>query len=125
MGHRTIRVNETYLNDVIVRVIDINYRRGSTKQELKGAPLHNFLLRTLDSWERQSVAGATLDDSDEEIIKSFVQRLQPNCAFLQTLLSHEMVTLFLQLVACFFLRMELPANQKDVQDTIQPEMKLV
>lgn len=48
MVHRTIRVNETYLNDVIVRVIDINYCSGSTEQELKGAPLDNFLLRTLD-----------------------------------------------------------------------------
>jgi ATP-dependent DNA helicase RecG len=52
-----------------------HYRSGSTKQELKGAPLHNFLLSKIGlSWERQPVAGTTLDDIDEEIIKSFVQK---------------------------------------------------
>lgn len=52
-----------------------HYRSGSTKQELKGAPLHNFLLSKVGlSWERQPVARATLNDIDEEIIKSFVQK---------------------------------------------------
>jgi predicted HTH transcriptional regulator len=52
-----------------------HYRSGSTKQELKGAPLNNFLLSKVGlSWERQPVAGATLDDIDEEIIKSLVQK---------------------------------------------------
>lgn len=52
-----------------------HYRSGSTKQELKGAPLHNFLLSKVGlSWERQPVAGATLDDIDEEIINSFVKK---------------------------------------------------
>lgn len=52
-----------------------HYRSGSTKQELKGAPLHNFLLSKIGlSWERQPVPGATLDDIDEVAIKSFVQK---------------------------------------------------
>ncbi|MBN8718024.1 MAG: putative DNA binding domain-containing protein [Sediminibacterium magnilacihabitans] len=52
-----------------------HYRSGSTKQELKGAPLHNFLLSKIGlSWERQPVPGATLDDIDEAAIKSFVQK---------------------------------------------------
>lgn len=38
-------------------------------------PLHNFLLSKVGlSWERQPVAGATLDDIDETVIKSFVQK---------------------------------------------------
>ena len=46
-----------------------HYRSGSTKQQLKGAPLQNFLLNKIGlSWERQPVAGATLDDIDEEVI---------------------------------------------------------
>jgi ATP-dependent DNA helicase RecG len=52
-----------------------HYRSGSTKQELKGAPLHNFLLNKMGlPWERQPVVGATLDDIDEGVIKSFIQR---------------------------------------------------
>ncbi len=52
-----------------------HYRSGSTKQELKGTPLHNFLLNKMGlSWERQPVSAATLDDIDEEVIKSFVQK---------------------------------------------------
>lgn len=52
-----------------------HYRSGSTKQELKGAPLHQFLLSKVGlSWERQPVPGATLDDIDETAIKSFVQK---------------------------------------------------
>jgi ATP-dependent DNA helicase RecG len=52
-----------------------HYRSGSTKQELKGAPLHKFLLSKVGlSWERQPVPGATLNDIDEAAIKSFVQK---------------------------------------------------
>jgi ATP-dependent DNA helicase RecG len=52
-----------------------HYRSGSTKQELKGAPLQNFLLNKMGlSWERQPVPGANLDDIDQEVIKSFVQK---------------------------------------------------
>lgn len=52
-----------------------HYRSGSTKQELKGAPLHHFLLSKVGlSWERQPVPGATLNDIDEAAIKSFVQK---------------------------------------------------
>src|SRR6218665_161703 len=51
------------------------YRSGSTKQELKGMALHNFLLNKMGlSWERQPAAGAVLDDIDEEAIKSFIQK---------------------------------------------------
>lgn len=52
-----------------------HYRSGSTKQELKGAALHQFLLSKIGlSWERQPVIGATLEDIDESVIKSFVQK---------------------------------------------------
>jgi ATP-dependent DNA helicase RecG len=39
--------------------VPYHYRSGSTKQELKGAPLQNFLLNKMGlSWERQPVPGA-------------------------------------------------------------------
>ena len=67
------------------------YHSGSTKQELKRAPLHNFFLSKVGlAWDRHPGAGATLGDIDEQIIKFFVQKasLQPSGAFVQTPLSH-------------------------------------
>jgi ATP-dependent DNA helicase RecG len=56
-----------------------HYRSGSTKQELKGAALHKFLLQKIGvSWDQQIVPGATLDDIDEEAIKRFLQKAVSN-----------------------------------------------
>ncbi len=72
-----------YYIEIIVPVSNVpiayhgvyHYRSGSTKQELKGVPLQNFLLNKMGlSWERQPVPGANLDDIDQEVIKSFVQK---------------------------------------------------
>ena len=42
-----------------------HYRSGSTKQELKGLALQNFILKKMGrSWDDMPVVGATLDDID-------------------------------------------------------------
>lgn len=52
-----------------------HYRSGSTKQELKGVALNEFILRKMNiSLERQPVPHATLDDIDEDAVQSFVQK---------------------------------------------------
>lgn len=46
-----------------------HYRSGSTKQELKGTALHNWLLKKSGkSWEDIPVPGATADDLDIDTI---------------------------------------------------------
>jgi ATP-dependent DNA helicase RecG len=56
-----------------------HYRSGSTKQELKGAALHKFLLQKIGvSWEQQIVPTATLDDIDEDVVKRFLQKASNN-----------------------------------------------
>ncbi|SJN26194.1 helix-turn-helix domain-containing protein [Sphingobacterium sp. JB170] len=52
-----------------------HYRSGSTKQELKGTALHNWLLKKSGkSWGDIPVAGATVDDLDMETIQSFLKK---------------------------------------------------
>lgn len=52
-----------------------HYRSGSTKQELRGTALNQFILRKMNvSLEAQPVPHATLDDIDEEVVRSFVQK---------------------------------------------------
>jgi len=52
-----------------------HYRSGSTKQELKGAALNEFILRKMNiSLERQPISHATLEDIDESAVQSFVQK---------------------------------------------------
>lgn len=52
-----------------------HYRSGSTKQELKGTALNEFILRKMNiSIERQIVPHATLKDIDENAVQSFVQK---------------------------------------------------
>ncbi len=52
-----------------------HYRSGSTKQELKGTALHNWLLKKSGkSWEDIPVPGATVDDLDTETIQSFLKK---------------------------------------------------
>lgn len=52
-----------------------HYRSGSTKQELKGTALHQFLLKKMGvSWEQKPIPGASLNDIDEEVVKSFLQK---------------------------------------------------
>jgi ATP-dependent DNA helicase RecG len=52
-----------------------HYRSGSTKQELKGNALNQFILKKMGiSWEQQPVPEASLKDIDEETVKNFVQK---------------------------------------------------
>lgn len=51
-----------------------HYRSGSTKQELKGIALQDFLYRKLGrTWDDTIVEGATLQDIDESAVKSFLK----------------------------------------------------
>ena len=51
-----------------------HYRSGSTKQELKGVALNNWLLKKSGkSWEDIGVASATLADLDEGVIQAFIR----------------------------------------------------
>ncbi len=50
-------------------------RTGSTKQELKGSALHQFLIRrTGKSWDNLPCEGATIEDIDKSAIKYFIQK---------------------------------------------------
>lgn len=52
-----------------------HYRSGSTKQELKGAALHKFLLEKIGvSWEQQIIPNATLSEIDEDAVKRFLEK---------------------------------------------------
>lgn len=52
-----------------------HYRSGSTKQELKGNALNQFMLKKMNlSWEQQPIPEASLKDIDEEAIRSFTQK---------------------------------------------------
>ncbi|ATL46909.1 transcriptional regulator [Chitinophaga caeni] len=52
-----------------------HYRSGSTKQELKGTALYNWLLKKSgNSWEDIAVPNATIDDLDMETVQSFLNR---------------------------------------------------
>ncbi len=51
-----------------------HYRSGSTKQELKGLALQNFIMKKMGhSWDDIPVFGATLDDIDRKAIDYFLQ----------------------------------------------------
>ena len=50
-------------------------RSGSTKQELKGSALHQFLIRrTGRSWDNLPCEGATIKDIDESAVRYFIQK---------------------------------------------------
>lgn len=52
-----------------------HYRSGSTKQELKGLALQNFILKKMGwSWDDMPVAGATLNDIDRQAIDYFLRK---------------------------------------------------
>lgn len=52
-----------------------HYRSGSTKQELKGIALQEFLLKKMGrSWDDIPLAGATLKDIDEKAIQYFIEK---------------------------------------------------
>ena len=71
-----------------------HYRSGSTKQELKGAALHEFLLQKIGvSWERQ-IVHATLDDIDEDVVKRFLQKAVANKRISEHAASSDTLTLF-------------------------------
>lgn len=51
-----------------------HYRSGSTKQELKGVSLHNWLLKKYGiSWEDVPVPGSTVMNVDEQTLKRFIR----------------------------------------------------
>ena len=71
-----------------------HYRSGSTKQELKGAALHKFLLQKIGvSWEQQIVPNATLDDIDEDTVKRFLQKAIGNKRISEHAASSDILTL--------------------------------
>ncbi len=52
-----------------------HYRSGSTKQELKGIALQEFLLKKMGrSWDDMPVVGATLKDIDEKAVRQFIEK---------------------------------------------------
>ena len=52
-----------------------HYRSGSTKQELKGIALQNFILRKMGlSWDDMPLEGATLEDIDRKAIDYFLRK---------------------------------------------------
>lgn len=56
-----------------------HYRSGSTKQELKGPALHQFLLKKLGkSWDDMPVKTATLYDLDDNTINKFLHLATEN-----------------------------------------------
>lgn len=64
-----------------------HFRSGSTKQELKGIALQEFLLKKMGrSWDDMPVVGATLKDIDEKSVKKFIEealaqkRISPDAA---------------------------------------------
>lgn len=55
------------------------YRSGSTKQELKGNALHQFLMKKIGmSWEQRPIPEATIKDIDESAIRNFIQKAYTN-----------------------------------------------
>lgn len=52
-----------------------HYRSGSTKQELKGIALQEFLLKRMGrSWDDMPAIGATLKDIDEKALRRFIEK---------------------------------------------------
>lgn len=52
-----------------------HYRSGSTKQELKGAALQDFLLRKLGkTWDDVSIEDATIEEIDRDSIEYFLRK---------------------------------------------------
>jgi ATP-dependent DNA helicase RecG len=94
--------NKYYIEiDVPVSTVPVSYhgayhyRSGSTKQELKGAALHKFLLQKIGvSWEQQIVPNATLDDIDEDVVKRFLQKAISNKRISEHAASSDTLTLF-------------------------------
>ncbi|HTI11032.1 MAG TPA: ATP-binding protein [Puia sp.] len=51
-----------------------HYRSGSTKQELKGTTLHDFLLKKIGrTWDDIEIENATIQDIDEVAVTSFLK----------------------------------------------------
>jgi ATP-dependent DNA helicase RecG len=72
-----------------------HYRSGSTKQELKGAALHKFLLEKIGvCWEQQIEPNASLNDIDEGAVKRFLQKAMSNKRISAHAASSDILTLF-------------------------------
>jgi ATP-dependent DNA helicase RecG len=87
--------NKNYFIEVIIKTSEVAisyhgnyyYRSGSTKQELKGAALQQFLLRKMGrSWDDMAAQGASFKDIDDKAIKNFIvkaldqKRISPSAA---------------------------------------------
>lgn len=56
-----------------------HYRSGSTKQELKGVALHQFLLKRIGrSWDDLTCENATINDIDPEVVEWFFKKAFSN-----------------------------------------------
>lgn len=72
-----------------------HYRSGSTKQELKGTALYEFLLQKIGvPWEQQVVLHATIADIDEDVVKRFLQKAIGNKRISEHAASSDTLTLF-------------------------------
>ncbi len=72
--------NEKQFIEIVVKPSEVpisykgkyHYRSGSTKQELKGASLNEFLLKKVGkTWEEALEPQATFDDISDEAVKEF------------------------------------------------------
>ncbi len=78
-----------------------HYRSGSTKQELKGAALQDFLLRKLGrTWDDVTLEDATIDDIDRDSIDYFLRKGAASQRIPESLLtaSTEEILMSLQLI---------------------------
>ena len=80
--HLREKVNKKYIEIIInPSSVPVSYkgnyyvRSGSTKQELKGSALHQFLIRrTGKSWDNLPCEGATIEDIDDNAVNYFIQK---------------------------------------------------
>jgi len=80
--HLLVKEDKKYIEVIInPSSVPISYkgayfmRSGSTKQELRGSALHQFLIRrTGKSWDNLPCEGATIEDIDESAVNYFIQK---------------------------------------------------
>jgi len=80
--HLREKVNKKYIEIIInPSSVPVSYkgnyyvRSGSTKQELKGSALHQFLIRrTGKSWDNLPCEGATIEDIDDNAVNYFIRK---------------------------------------------------
>jgi ATP-dependent DNA helicase RecG len=74
-GHSFLEINVVPSSIPVSYKGSYHYRSGSTKQELKGAALNQFLLKRMGrSWDDLSCENATLNDIDTDAVDWFMKR---------------------------------------------------